>query len=103
MMIKVQLDVSGNFTIDDYNYAPECARQDEYLEIKSHFEQDNSDKFEFLPYVAPVAPEPTKQQQIDALEAKQTKRMLRGAVAGDKWAIDKLSEIEKEIEAIRAL
>jgi len=100
-MIKVQIDVNGNFTIGHYNYSPECARQDEYLEIKSHYESGNSEKYEFLPYVAPVIPEPTKQQLIDELESKQTKRMLRGAIVGDQGSIDRLAQIEAEIQAIR--
>lgn len=41
-----------------------------------------------------IEPESTKQQQIDALEAKQSKRMLRSAINGDQWAINKLAEIE---------
>jgi len=55
-MINVQIDVNGNFTIGDYNYTQGCSRHDEYLDIKSHYESGNSEKFEFLPYAAPVVP-----------------------------------------------
>ena len=97
----VKIDASGNFTIGDYNYAPECARQDEYLDIKSHFESGKTDKYEFIPYVAPVIPELSTQDKINALEAQQTPRMLRGAALGDADSIAKLQAIETEIAELR--
>lgn len=100
-MIKVNIDQFGNFTIGDYNYSPECARQDEYLEIRTHYEAGNSDKYEFIPYAAPVIPELSTKDKINALEAQQTPRMLRGAALGDADSITKLQAIETEIAELR--
>jgi hypothetical protein len=100
-MIDVNIDSSGNFTIGAYNYSPDCARHDEYLEIKAHFEAGNSDKYEFVQYIAPVIPELSEQDKINALEAQQTPRMLRSAALGDADSIAKLQSIEAEIAELR--
>lgn len=46
-------------------------------------------------------PEPTNQQLIDALESKQTKRMLREVALGNEDSIAKLQAIEDEIAELR--
>lgn len=106
-MINVQIDVNGNFTICDYNYSPECARQDEYLEIKAHFEAGKSDKYEFVQYVAPVIPEPSIHLRIAKIESEaeslKTPRLRREAALGLEFktgqlASDRLIEIDQEAE-----
>ena len=51
------------------------------------------------PYVAPA---PTIQQQIDELEAQQTPRLMREAIAGELFATTKLAELDAEIATLRA-
>lgn len=50
-------------------------------------------------YVAPVA---TIQQQIDELEAQQTPRLMREAIKGETFAVNKINELDTQIEALRA-
>lgn len=50
---------------------------------------------------APEKPEPTIQEQIEALELQITKRNLRAALLGDEFALNKIQEIESQIEELR--
>lgn len=56
----------------------------------------------YLVGFAPEKPEPTIQEQIEALEAQITNRNLRNAIQGDEYAINKINSIEAEIELLRA-
>ena len=49
----------------------------------------------------PQKPEPTPQEQIQSLEAQITARNIRGALLGDQYAIDKITEIENLIANLR--
>ena len=59
----------------------------------------------YLAGYAPTKPEPTQdeiiKQQIKELEQQITQRNIRGAVLGDEFAINKLTEIEEQIEELR--
>lgn len=48
-------------------------------------------------------PEPTIQEQLYALDAQQTPRMLRNAALGDEYAIEELQRIETEAAVLREL
>lgn len=54
---------------------------------------------------APVKPEPTEEEiikeQIVDLESQITARNLRGAIFGDEFAINKIQEIEEQINILR--
>lgn len=55
-------------------------------------------------YVAGYAPEkpaPTIQEQILDLEAQVTDRNVRNAILGDEFAINKMTQIEAQIEELR--
>lgn len=56
----------------------------------------------YLVGFAPEKPEPTVQEQIEALEAQITPRNLRNAIQGDEYALNKINSIEAEIELLRA-
>lgn len=87
------LNTEKTLVLVDYQSVPKCHRLWDELNIEAAEEAG-----EIKLYSEPA---PTKQQLIDELEARQTKRMLRSAIAGDKYAIEKLAEIESEIQAIR--
>jgi predicted S18 family serine protease len=55
----------------------------------------------YLSGYAPGKPEPTIQEQIQALEDSITKRNLRAALLGDEYAINKIKDIEQQIEELR--
>ena len=55
----------------------------------------------YLKGYAPQKPEPTPQEQIQSLEAQITARNIRGALLGDQYAIDKITEIENLISNLR--
>lgn len=55
----------------------------------------------YLKGYAPQKPEPTLQEQIQSLEAQITARNIRGALLGDQYAIDKITEIENLIANLR--
>lgn len=59
----------------------------------------------YLKGFAPVKPEPSHEeiikQQIYELEAQITARNMRGAILGDEYAINKITEIEAQIEELR--
>lgn len=50
---------------------------------------------------APAKPEPTAQEQIEALEEQITDRNIRSAIIGDEFAINKITQIEAQIEELR--
>ena len=54
---------------------------------------------------APIKPEPTEEEiikgQIIELESQITARNLRAAIQGDLFALNKIAEIEAEIEVLR--
>lgn len=52
---------------------------------------------------APAKPEPTIQEQIIALENTITERNIRSAIQGDEFALNKISEVETQIEELRKL
>jgi hypothetical protein len=58
---------------------------------------------QILPYVQPVIPPPTIQQQIDALDSMITKRNLWSAQLGDQFAIDHIQAIENQLIPLRDL
>jgi hypothetical protein len=53
------------------------------------------------PYIAPVIPDLSTQDKINALEAQQTPRMLREVALGNADSITKLQAIETEIAELR--
>ena len=55
----------------------------------------------YLQGYAPQKPEPTVQEQIRSLEEQITDRNIRGALLGDQFAIDKITEIENLIANLR--
>lgn len=50
---------------------------------------------------APIKPEPTIKDKILELEEKITARNLRSAIRGDEYALNKINEIESQIEELR--
>lgn len=51
---------------------------------------------------APVKPHKQEvQERIDALESKITDRNIRGALLGDEYAINKITQIETDIAELR--
>ena len=57
----------------------------------------------YLQGYAPAKPEPTLQEQIVALENTITARNIRSAIQGDEYALNKINEIETQIEELRKL
>lgn len=56
----------------------------------------------YLAGYAPVKPHNEEiKEQIVSLENQITSRNLRGAILGDEFAINKITQIENEIEALR--
>lgn len=59
----------------------------------------------YLKGYAPKEPVPSKEDRIKEyirnLEQQITDRNLRSAIFGDKYALDKIARIEKEIEELR--
>lgn len=56
----------------------------------------------YLKGYAPVKPHNQEiKEQIDALESQITDRNVRGAILGDEFAINKLTQIEAQIEELR--
>ena len=55
----------------------------------------------YLVGYAPVKPAPTIQEQIIALENTITARNIRNAIQGDKFALNKIAEVETQIEELR--
>jgi len=73
-------------------------------------DEQNGDYREFLrwkaagnePLPAEPAPGPTPQQQIVALEARQTPRLIREATLGGEYAKGVLADIDAQIDVLRA-
>lgn len=55
----------------------------------------------YLAGYAPGKPEPTIQERIQELENSITKRNLRAALLGDEYALNKIKDIEQQIEELR--
>lgn len=55
----------------------------------------------YLKGYTPDKPAPTVQEQIAALESTITTRNLRCAIQGDEFALNKISEVEAQIEELR--
>lgn len=55
----------------------------------------------YLKGYAPIKPEPTIQDKILELENQITARNLRSAIRGDEYALNKINEIESQIEELR--
>lgn len=55
----------------------------------------------YLKGYAPIKPEPTIQDKILELENQITARNLRSAIRGDEYALNKITEIEAQIEELR--
>ena len=87
---------------------PKCEveqRQAEYIKVA---EWCNSNGFHieehgeyYIVVINPPMPEPTIQQQIEALEGRITERNLRSALLGDSYAKHKIEVIESQIAELR--
>ena len=55
----------------------------------------------YLSGYAPVKPAPTIQEQIVALENTITARNIRNAIQGDEFALNKINEVEAQIQQLR--
>lgn len=59
----------------------------------------------YLKGYAPIKPEPTPREkvvsQIESLEKSITDRNIRAALLGDEYALNKITEIEAQIEELR--
>lgn len=55
----------------------------------------------YLKGYAPVKPERTIQEQIETLEKSITARNIRSAIQGDTYALNKLQQVEAQIEELR--
>lgn len=55
----------------------------------------------YLKGYAPTKPEPTIQEQIETLEKSITSRNIRSAIQGDTYALNKLQQVEEQIEELR--
>lgn len=55
----------------------------------------------YLMGYAPIKPEPTIKDRIIELESQITARNLRSAIRGDEYALNKINEIEAQIEELR--
>ena len=50
---------------------------------------------------APEKPAPTVQEQIEQLESTITPRNIRCAIQGDEFALNKIAQVEAQIEELR--
>lgn len=84
----------GQYTNKEYaDTAVWCNKNNAHLEDKGEY----FEVVENVPYV------PTVQEQIEALENSITARNIRSAIQGDEYALNKISEIEVQIEELRKL
>ena len=81
---------------------------DEYYASIGMTEQEVERAYNGLWYLkgyAPQKPEPTQEEiiknQILELESQITDRNVRGAILGDEYAINRITEIEAQIEELR--
>lgn len=78
----------------------------EYAETAIWCNKNNAhieDKGEYYEVVANSPYVPTVQEQIVALENTITARNIRSAIQGDEFALNKISEVEVQIEELRKL
>ena len=80
-------------------------KREEYTKVASwcnengyHIEDDGT---YYKVVINAPAPEPTIQQRIEALEEQITDRNIRAAIIGDEFAINKITQIEAQIEELR--
>lgn len=80
-------------------------RQQEYTQVAEwcntngyHIEDQGE---YYVVVINPPAPEPTIQDQIEALEAQITDRNIRASILGDEFAINKITQIEAQIAELR--
>ncbi len=80
-------------------------RQAEYTAVAEWCNQNGyhiEDDGEYYKVVInPPMPEPTIQQQIEALEGRITERNIRSALLGDSYAKHKIEVIEAQIAELR--
>lgn len=82
----------GQYTSKEYaDTAVWCNANNAHLEDKGAYYE----VVENAPYV------PTIQDQIIALENTITARNIRSAIQGDEYALDKIAEVESQIEELR--
>ena len=82
----------GQFTNKQYaDCAVFCNHNNAHLEDKGEYYE----VVENAPYI------PTVQEQIDILENTITARNLRAAIQGDEFALNKIAEVEAQIEELR--
>lgn len=82
----------GQYTNKDYaDTAVFCNANNAHIE----------DKGEYYEVVANEPHIPTVQEQIIALENTITVRNLRCAIQGDEYALNKISEVEAQIDELR--
>lgn len=90
-MIEKKL-YKGQYTNKEYaDTAVWCNANNAHLEDKG----DYYEVVENTPYV------PTIQEQIVALENTITARNIRSAIQGDEYALNKIAEVEAQIEELR--
>lgn len=84
----------GQYTNKEYaDTAVWCNSHNAHIEDKGEYYE----VVENAPYV------PTVQEQIVALENSITARNLRAAIQGDEFALNKIAEVEAQIEELRKL
>lgn len=82
----------GQYTSKEYaDTAVFCNANNAHLE----------DKGEYYEVVANVPYAPTIQEQIIALENSITARNIRAAIQGDEFALNKIAQVEQQIQALR--
>ena len=90
-MIGLKL-YKGQYTDQQYIQAAQwCNSNNAHIEDKGEYYE----VVENVPYV------PTVQEQIVALENTITARNLRAAIQGDEYALNKIAEVEAQIEELR--
>lgn len=82
----------GQYTNEQYIQAAQwCNANNAHIEDKGEY----FEVVENAPYV------PTVQEQIEALENSITARNIRSAIQGDEFALNKISQVELQIEELR--
>ena len=82
----------NNLDAKDYaDTAVWCNHNNAHIEDKGEYYE----VVENAPYV------PTIQEQIEQLENTITSRNIRAAIQGDEFALNKIAEVEAQIQALR--
>lgn len=82
----------GQYTNKEYaDTACWCNAHNAHLKDKGEYYE----VVENIPYI------PTIYEQIEALEKTITARNIRSAIQGDEYALDKIAEVEAQIEELR--